>query len=336
MRALFTVIISLSVFAFLNVLYFEPLEGLEKTKGLGGRKSPRIIAREMLKKEKPELVLIGDSVTETAYDPELISSLSNLRCKRIHWGGSGPAWWYLVLKNLVARHSKSTRTVVYTFRQRALTDKLNHSIRGLHKINDVADSSEPEMERLIYHKGQGGLRYLLYRWIPLMRKRSELQMALSETIKYYFVTLPFSIRLSAIDKAFDDCFSTEKLDSKLMTIRQGEAEKLLNEEKHSFPAKLPTSFLPPMIKVARENNIRLIFVRAPILNEIKAGKLDESECAYIGQLSDFLEKNNCSLFNIMERINIKEEHFKDLYHFNAKGKEMITKSLVTFLSKPRP
>ena len=54
-----------------------------------------------LARMNPGIVVIGDSMAGSRIDPALLSRLTGQSTAPLLYAGSGPAWWYLALKNWV-------------------------------------------------------------------------------------------------------------------------------------------------------------------------------------------------------------------------------------------
>src|SRR5262249_53469734 len=56
---------------------------------------------EALRRMQPAFVVIGDSMAGSRIDPAVFARASGQSVAPLLYAGSGPAWWYLVLKNWV-------------------------------------------------------------------------------------------------------------------------------------------------------------------------------------------------------------------------------------------
>src|SRR5207245_5162663 len=69
---------------------------------------------------------IGDSMAGSRIDPDLFTRLTSRRIAPLLYAGSGPAWWYLALKNWVIASGIHPHAVTQFFRDRKST-RLNSS-----------------------------------------------------------------------------------------------------------------------------------------------------------------------------------------------------------------
>jgi hypothetical protein len=72
----------------------------------------------------PGLVVIGDSMAGSRIDPAILTERTGLLTAPLLYAGSGPAWWYLALKNWVIASGIRPRAVVVFFRDTNLTNVL--------------------------------------------------------------------------------------------------------------------------------------------------------------------------------------------------------------------
>lgn len=70
----------------------------------------------------PSWVIIGDSMAGSRIDVPLFTRLTSQVVAPLLYAGSGPAWWYLALKNWVIPSGVHPRAVVVFFRDTNLTD----------------------------------------------------------------------------------------------------------------------------------------------------------------------------------------------------------------------
>jgi len=103
-----------------------------------------------LARMNPAYVIIGDSMAGTRIDPTRLSELTGRPIAPILQAGSGPAWWYLVLKNWVIGAGVHPRAVLIFFRDTNLTNvmfRLDDRYRWM--IDGVAREREDELNAAI-------------------------------------------------------------------------------------------------------------------------------------------------------------------------------------------
>ena len=73
---------------------------------------------------QPAFVVIGDSMAGSRIDPAVFTRVSGQSVAPLLYAGSGPAWWYLVLKNWVIASGIRPKAVFIFFRDTNLTNVL--------------------------------------------------------------------------------------------------------------------------------------------------------------------------------------------------------------------
>ena len=77
-----------------------------------------------LERMQPAYVVIGDSMAGSRIDPGVFARASRQTVAPLLYAGSGPAWWYLVLKNWVIASGIHPKAVFVFFRDTNLTNVL--------------------------------------------------------------------------------------------------------------------------------------------------------------------------------------------------------------------
>jgi hypothetical protein len=109
-----------------------------------------------LARMQPGLVVIGDSMAGTRIDPARLTELAKVPVAPILHAGSGPAYWYLVLKNWVIPSGIRPRYVMIFFRDTNLTNvmyRLDEQFRWM--IDLAAHEREDELNAVIASATQG-------------------------------------------------------------------------------------------------------------------------------------------------------------------------------------
>jgi len=103
-----------------------------------------------LRQMNPGAVVIGDSMAGTRIDERLLSQLSGVPVAPLLQAGSGPAFWYLALKNWVVASGIKPRVVFIFFRDTNITDvmfRLDDPYRW--SLDMVAGDTEEELNDVV-------------------------------------------------------------------------------------------------------------------------------------------------------------------------------------------
>jgi hypothetical protein len=99
---------------------------------------------------QPGYVVIGDSMAGTRIDERRLSELTGVSVAPLLQAGSGPAFWYLALKNWVIASGIQPRMVFVFFRDTNLTDvmfRLDEQFRW--SLDLVANDTESELNAVV-------------------------------------------------------------------------------------------------------------------------------------------------------------------------------------------
>jgi hypothetical protein len=109
-----------------------------------------------LQRLNPGVVVIGDSMAGTRIDERRLGQLAGEPVAPLLQPGSGPAFWYLALKNWVIASGITPRVVFVFFRDTNLTDvmfRLDQQFRW--SLDLVATDAEPELNEVIAARTRG-------------------------------------------------------------------------------------------------------------------------------------------------------------------------------------
>jgi hypothetical protein len=96
----------------------------------------------------PTWVVIGDSMAGSRIDPALLSRLTGGVTAPLLYAGSGPAWWYLALKNWVIPSGIAPRAVIIFFRDTNLTNVM-FRIDATWALDTAARDREDELNAVV-------------------------------------------------------------------------------------------------------------------------------------------------------------------------------------------
>jgi hypothetical protein len=197
--------------------------------------------------EKPDILLLGNSILGEGVDEGKISRLLGTRVMKAWSGGSSSAWWYLVLKNVVSQTAHKPALVGIFFRDNFLTLP-RYRVDGKHKklIDDFATTSEPVLDRLAYTNNSSRLRYLLTSSLPLFRSRTSIRTAIDDALKGLVGKM---VNSDDINSSMAAVFDNTKMNSGLLHERQLQDESSMGDPKKDMRFIPDRSFLPFMISL---------------------------------------------------------------------------------------
>lgn len=96
---------------------------------------------------------------------------------------------------------------------------------------------------------------------------------------------------------------------------------LYTDAQMNFDAQVENSYLPDMIRIAKENNIKLVFVRIKVKSEFE--NLPEHE-VYLSSLRQYLKERNAYLLDYGSDPRITDDLLRDPLHLTEEGKTVFT------------
>lgn len=212
---------------------------------------------EQLRRIRPEFVFIGDSMLGSRIDPQYLSERLGRRAWWVMQPGTGSAYWYLALKNVVLGNGLRPKTVFVFFRDENLTDvmfRLDPAYRWA--LDRIAHDREPELDAAIAKRQLGG-------WHRVHRTIERLTGSgvVARRADAWLRRLPARLvagddRAEAFEKAMNELFAFERLRP---TIAADMATA--DDDRLDFHRMLEASVLPEMVRLARAHDVRICFVR---------------------------------------------------------------------------
>ena len=266
----------------------------------------------LMAKEKPGCVLIGDSMLETRIDAKTMSRVSGEPCFVLAQPGSSSATWYLMMKNLVAAQKSPPRTVIILFRNRQLTLPAHRTGGDYRKSMEAyMRDAEPLIDKLAGtgEKPAGSLERLVQKVYPLERRRDQAKNKVQA----------MALDLIASSREYEDIHNGAKVLFGPKNLRVGNTVdeqkegglESLDADDHEFGARVGGSFLPELLKIAREKQIKLVFF-AVKRRPPRAGALaEESPTApdYFQALRAYLEKEGARLYDETRDMDVTPEFY---------------------------
>ncbi len=278
-----------------------------------------------LREDRPRVVLLGNSITACAVDAAAFEQLTGAKTLDLTVGGSSSAIWYLVLKNFVAKASPRPEFAILGFRDVYLTVPDYRVVMGYDgTLNRFVDGEEPLLDRLAYFRDTGPVSYLLMRHWSLFQKRNDIDVATEALFKEQLASRIAGVAPEEIGGAVDRVFAEENKLPDAVTAAQQRAENVVDPAYFDFHAELERSFLPEMIKIARENDIRLILMRMrPRRNAREDGGPARERAwitdllpKYMADLEAYLAENDVPFLDFEDDERIVFEWFERGDHLN--------------------
>jgi hypothetical protein len=275
-----------------------------------------------LRRMQPGFVVIGDSMAGSRIDPAVFTEVSGASVAPLLYAGSGPAWWYLALKNWVVASGIHPRAVFIFFRDTNLTNVM-FRIDATWSLDTAALAREDDLNAVVARR-RGTVFYQaraaideayavtpVRRWIePLVTAWPAQAMS------------PYRRQREALLQAVNDRFGLDHL--RPMDAADMQATE---DREADFDAFVDKSQLPLMLDEARRAGLRLVFVRVqrrPIGGEppYQSPALQR----YIRQLRQYIERGGAQMIDDTGDPAETLDWYEDGDHLSREGRRRYTEA----------
>jgi hypothetical protein len=283
-----------------------------------------------ISENKPDIVLIGDSVLYTGIEDSLFSAALGLKAYSIAVPGSGSAVWYLIFKNVVLAAKHHPKYVVVPFRDTLLTvPSFRTTGHYFSVVDEYAGKNEPLLLERAYLNSINPLEKIVDGYFPPYSARWQLREGINRRARYAPASIFLNCDQSCADAAFAAIFDKEGMNNLVFNNRASYDAGILYARASLDFSRVDQSFLPAMIQLAQENDVTLVFVRMKNLDYPVAESETPALRNYIRALEDYLAaQKNVRFLDLSHAAEIRAEYFEaDGFHFNAEGKIAFSKIL---------
>ena len=260
-------------------------------------------AIDQLRAEQAEYVAIGNSMifSRLGMTPEEMNRLTGRKFSFLLRGGSTPAAWYLTLKNVVAASGVHPKLVFFFFRDTELTELVS-SVGIAHSQHATPPSATQGASASASREGFMGAVDLVSGWLSgpkgfynfstrpdgMQRRVTNLAMKtgggkFSKIWNREVLTDRFSL---------DHLRSDVPADMAKADAGTDESPDAYQSTGTSYVAPEDSHLLPPLMQVAREHGLKLLFFRVKRRPEADSGMVSEPRQmkAYEQRLQQWIEQ----------------------------------------------
>ncbi len=283
---------------------------------------------DVLVEQEPEIVLMGDSTLVLGIDPDSLAQQTGKSVYSIGIPGSASALWYLILKNNIAESAYKPKYVLVVFRDTILTAP-GYRVHGSYfeLVDEYARRNEPLLIQNSFVNLMNPFEIAAEKYFPLYVARTNIRNGIDAQIRYFSPAL-FGCDRNCTDYAMGDIFSGADLEPQALVNAVAAAEGYLyTSDQMDFPAQLSRSYLPEMIRIAKENNIQIVFVRIKV--ESAGSRIENSTpmLSYLDSLANYLETENIPLLDFGSDPRLTHNLFRDSIHLNEQGQIVFTEMI---------
>lgn len=287
-----------------------------------------------ISKTKPDIILIGDSVIHYGVDQQTLTKQLNIETYKIAIRGSASAVWYLILKNIVLPAKHHPKYIVIFFRDTELTLPAFLTTGSYFELlDDFASPHEPLVTELVFVNQMSPAERLAEQYIPLYSTRWKIRKQIDNHLRYGASATLLRCLEPCTDQALNSIFGKQGVDVVALNQAVEDSQKsLYTPAALNFDHQIEKSFLPPIIRLAQENNIGVIFVRTKNLIYPEYTSEPSALHTYINSLEKYLsQQENIFFLDFAHDTKIQKSYFFDVLHFNTTGKITFTQILANKL-----
>ena len=281
---------------------------------------------QKINKNRPEVLLIGNSMLGEAVDADRLSKLTGIPCLKVWTGGAASAWWYLLIKNVVPLMAPPPKYIVVFFRDNFLTLP-QYRTKGKRKewIDDLSGPYEPLLYDLAYSKQLSIFELMIIKAFPVYARTEEVKKTMETYLKKTVAAVFFQSDEDMLNEALKITFDEKRMDKELFSQRQISDENSAGSNTKSMIFTPEESFLPAMIKHSETLGVHLSFVRIKRRRDLEPGKQPEDLVNYIDELKVYLAEQKLELIDYTDNESIIEEHYGGGDHLNRQnGRKFFT------------
>lgn len=288
---------------------------------------------EMLNREKPQVLVFGDSVVETNVDANLMASRLGKPVSAISEPGAGSALLYLILKNNIATAQSKPDVLILLFRDTVLTSP-GFRVHGsfFEVMDEYAGAEDDHVLQFAIRDRMSPLEKLAEAYFPPYRSRWDLRALLVSRVINLPTRALFDCPQACSETAMGEVFGNQNFETDQLNEAINSAENFLyTGENLDFEKQIDQSFLPEMIRICEENDIQLILVRTKILRFSAENPEPQALTNYIHDLAAYAQAHDLVFIDFAHADRLTPDLYKDMHHLNPDGRTIFTKMLIEAL-----
>jgi hypothetical protein len=286
--------------------------------------------KKTYEKASPEVVLLGNSLLKAGVDERLLATFIGKKTLKAYSDGASSAYWYLYVKNVLMASEHPPEYLAIFFRDSYLTDP-SFRTKGKFqtKIRMISSPDEPLVLSKSYPE-QGEKKFSSI-WETLSWVQSEARD------RFETRTLKTACDICRVNKevgrqAMRNSFDDSKINTAVKTEEQLASEVLTEESLLNSELQIEKSYLPEIISLLKEKDIKLICVRLRRRGHVDGSGVTDKLQEYIKDLDHYVRNSGNIFLDCSEDQAIGFEHFGAGDHLNATGKAYFTQKLAEDLA----
>lgn len=318
-RILIFLIFFLSLFIYLNTVVMQVYEvdtyPVEKAESFD--EYIRTDYRDRINKEGPSIVAIGDSAIREL-DQDVFSQILGEKTMLFSAPGTGSAYWYLFMRHQILAADEQPKAILFFFRSVTLTTP-DYLVTGSYytRLEEIAAPEDTDVYEIAIGHTKSPFLKIPEKYIPLFAYRSEIYQSIVTEVRNWLPGLLLSCDDTCVDTAFDQVFDDYQINAFLWEELVRSLDASLDNEVHfDFNANVDSSFLPLIMKDARNAGIIPVFIRTKYRSQAQ-GEQDSPELeAYLDDLTSYIHQNGGLFIDLADVDKLTADMYRDDIHLN--------------------
>ena len=295
--------------------------------------------KAVLRRDRPDWILLGNSMLNSRVEDSYLEELSGQRLYKLSFSGTKSAMWFLMLKKIVIESGVHPRCVTLFFRDRDLIRPELRAEDNAEMIDRLKGRDEPEWKQVMGS-------YEAKRFTPWQQLTNRVEKSLAGA--YPADDLREWSRGKIEKRAFDvssigagggertrrsernDLLSMDHMrktaehdsDAALEAMLAA-AEDLERHQPMLFDSSPDHSFLPHMVRLAKDHGIKLHLHRIKTNPDLPQLGPDEERVlqTYLSELKAYAERENCLYSDETGEKELTGDLFVDSMHIRTTPRE---------------
>jgi len=318
----------LTLVAFLGLIFIMPhwvTHTYPHDLGPQFSKAIRLDLQRPINAQHPQDILLGNSIIVNGIDDELFQAITERKTLQMAFNGAASAYYYLILKNIIATADAMPEYVLLFFIDNWLTkpDLMVNGNPFLQIMDEVAGDHETVLLRKAYLNQLNPLVVFLDSHFMLFGERLTIREKIDARIKYPLSDWFMDCGKACLDANLDKAFFYDNM------LPAPDTNKIFHDEwsgrEWDFNARLTESFLPDLLEISRQKEIRLVFVREKNSRFMDLQAESPAMRHYFQDLAAYLHRENIPLLDFSHDPTLSVELFRDRMHFVPAARPIFTR-----------
>jgi len=204
-------------------------------------------------------------------------------------------------------------------------------------MDEYAGTEDDFALQLAIRDQMSPLEKLAEAYFPPYWGRWDLRALLVSRVINLPVRALFDCTQECSEAAMGDVFGNQNFEPDQLNEAINSAENFLyTDENLDFEGQIDRSFLPEIVRICQENNIKLILVRTKILRFSIENPEPSALTNYVNDLSAYAQSHGVILIDFARDDRLKPTVFKDMHHLNQEGKTIFSEMLIEAIGSVPP